>query len=470
MNIKVQLVIEDGSEHDTLVQEVASFSRQTLTPETLGLTLAEAKTLLAQVQETMASQQVADYLDHQHTCPACGRQRARKGQCTIVYRTLFGTLHLPSPRYYTCRCQNHQLEQKGSWSPLALLLAERTAPELLYLETKWASLMSYGLTVKHLAEVLPLDATVNTTSLRRHVASVAQRLEEALGEEQWAFVEGCQRDWDALPRPDGPLTVGLDGGYVHGRDEHQRKAGTFEVIVGKSIPTAGAAKCFGFVQGHDQKPKRRLFEVLKAQGLQMNQAITFLSDGGDTVRELQLYLSPESEHILDWFHVTMRLTMMQQLAKGVPTPADTPGQRTVTAQLERIKWYLWHGNVFRALQEIEELEWALEDVEQPAEPITKLAKTMHEFRRYIESNQAFIPNYGERYRYGEAISSAMAESTVNQLISKRFEKKQQMRWTKRGAHLLLQVRTQVCNGDLRATFEQWYPQLRSDRPSKALAA
>ena len=469
MNIKVQLVIEDGSEHDPLVQEVACFSRQTLTPETLGLTLAEAKTLLAQVQETMAGQQVADYLDHQHQCPACGRPCARKGQHTIVYRTLFGTLHLSSPRYYTCRCQDHRLEH-NSWSPLAVLLPERTAPELLYLEAKWASLMSYGLTIEHLAEVLPLDTTVNTTSLRRHVQQVAERLEGALGEEQWAFVEGCQRDWDALPRPDGPLTVGVDGGYVHGRDEQQRKAGTFEVIVGKSIPSEGAAKCFGFVVGHDHKPKRRLFEVLKAQGMQMNQSITFLSDGGESVRDLQLYLCPESEHILDWFHVTMRLTVMQQLAKGVPKPANTPEQKTVAAQLERIKWYLWHGNVFRALQEIEALEWELDEIEQGTEPLKKLAKAVREFGRYIESNEAFIPNYGERYRYGEAISSAMAESTVNQLVSKRFEKKQQMRWTKQGAHLLLQVRIQVCNGDLRATFDQWYPQLQGEPSIEARAA
>jgi hypothetical protein len=57
------------------------------------------------------------------------------------------------------------------------------------------------------------------------------------------------------------------------------------------------------VQIYDAKPKRRLFEVLKSQGHQMNQQITFLSDGGDTVRDLQLYLNPQAEHILDWFHV-----------------------------------------------------------------------------------------------------------------------------------------------------------------------
>jgi hypothetical protein len=45
-----------------------------------------------------------------------------------------------------------------------------------------------------------------------------------------------------------------------------------------------SSKCFGFVNRYDTKPKRRLFEMLKSQGMQMNQAVTFLSDGGDTVR------------------------------------------------------------------------------------------------------------------------------------------------------------------------------------------
>jgi len=49
------------------------------------------------------------------------------------------------------------------------------------------------------------------------------------------------------------------------------------------------------------------------------------------------------------------------------------------------------------------------------------------------------------------------ESTVNQVVSRRMVKQQQMRWTQRGAHLLLQVRTQVLNEDLREIFGRWYP-------------
>ena len=85
-----------------------------------------------------------------------------------------------------------------------------------------------------------------------------------------------------------------------------------------------------------------------------------------------------------------------------------------------------------------------------------------EFRHYIESNRDAIPNYGDRRRHGERVSTAFAESTVNQVISKRTVKKQQMGWTERGAHLLLQVRTQVLNDDLRATFERWYPGMKAD--------
>ena len=75
-------------------------------------------------------------------------------------------------------------------------------------------------------------------------------------------------------------------------------------------------------------------------------------------------------------------------------------------------------------------------------------------------NRTSIPNYGDRYRHGEAISTSFVESTVNQVISKRMVKKQQMRWTELGAHRLLQVRTQVLNDDLRSTFERWYPGLK----------
>jgi hypothetical protein len=79
-------------------------------------------------------------------------------------------------------------------------------------------------------------------------------------------------------------------------------------------------------------------------------------------------------------------------------------------------------------------------------------------------------NYGDRYRNAEIISSSFVESTVNEVISKRFVKRQQMRWTKAGAHQLLQVRIQVLNEELRTTFGRWYPGMKVEEVKEAQKA
>jgi hypothetical protein len=79
--------------------------------------------------------------------------------------------------------------------------------------------------------------------------------------------------------------------------------------------------------------------------MQQNQQVEFLSDGGEDVRNVQLYLNPQAEHLLDWFHLTMRLTVLTQTAKGLPEKIGEDEERyelrsEVLKNLERIKWYL----------------------------------------------------------------------------------------------------------------------------------
>ena len=97
----------------------------------------------------------------------------------------------------------------------------------------------------------------------------------------------------------------------------------------------------------------------------------------------------------------------------------------------------------------------------------KLAAGLAEFEICISNNREFIPNFGERYRQGETISTAFVESTINQVVSRRFVKKQQMQWTLKGAHLLLQARTKVLHDDLEAVFRRWYPQFRTEKKAAA---
>lgn len=166
----------------------------------------------------------------------------------------------------------------------------------------------------------------------------------------------------------------------------------------------------------------------------MNQQITFVSDGADNLRDLQVYLNPQAEHVLDWFHIAMRLTVLGQYAKGVSRLDRRMGEDMLEV-LERIRWYLWHGNLYEALRWIESAEWDAEGLGHELEErhpgqnhpgLRKLHKGICEFKTYIEGNGGNVPNYGERWRHGEVISTSFVESTVNAVVGKRFCKKQQM--------------------------------------------
>jgi hypothetical protein len=239
MRFLIHLAAE--SEAGQRLQEIACLERNEPRLENIGLSLREAKQLLAAIQTKIVEQQVANYLETQRPCPRCGRIRDLNGSHEVTFQTLFGNLKLRSQRWNHCGCQPNPAK---TFSPLSELLKEHVSPERLYLETKWASLISFELAAHLLKDALPVAETVNAASVRNHLHRVAERAEAALGEERGSFIEGCPQQWAALPHPPPPLTVGIDGGYVrHWEDKKTH----FEVIVGKSMCEEGPSRCFGFV-------------------------------------------------------------------------------------------------------------------------------------------------------------------------------------------------------------------------------
>jgi hypothetical protein len=139
-------------------------------------------------------------------------------------------------------------------------------------------------------------------------------------------------------------------------------------------------------------------------------------------------------------------------------------------QIERLKWALWHGQVDKALGKIDDLETSIESCNETYARFPRLVKALAELRTSIVHNRHLIPNYGERYHHGEAIATGFVESTVNEVVSKRFCKKQQMQWSKEGAHLLLQTRVRTLNGELGAIFKRWYPDMDLEVEEISVAA
>jgi len=245
VQLKIQLVsvAEDGSER---AEDLVVLTKEHEQLEQLGLTLGEGKQLLREGQRRVMQQQSTAFLAVQMACPTCGRQRSIKDHKTLGLRTLFGKISLDSPRLRQC-CR--QADGPASISPLTQLISDRSTPELQYLETRWASLVSYGLTVRALRDFLPVDEELNISTVRRTALDVAGRCEAELGPEQPMFIEGCQAQWDDLPRPDLPLTVGLDGGYVHSSHQRTKRDGWFAA---GSLPAS---------LHHERRPNRALSTV-----------------------------------------------------------------------------------------------------------------------------------------------------------------------------------------------------------------
>src|SRR4051794_12852720 len=350
MPMRVQIQVRIVSDDETVLSDdvIACFDKGDDHLEEIGLSLEQAKTVLASAQTRLVAAQAASFLARHRCCELCGRHLQSKGRCRLLFRTAFGTIPLISPRLHRCACQP---AGSKTFSPLTALFTGHTAPELLYLETRWASLMSYGLTAGLLKDVLPVDAKTNAATIRNHLHKVATRQEADLGDERPRFLEGDPADGKELPVPEGPIIVGLDGAYLRSWHDKNRK---FEVIVGKSVPEVRDHRYFGLVQTHDDKPGRRLFEVLRAQNLRMNQSLTFLTDGGDSVRSFLDGISPGAEHYLDWFHITMRMTVLSQYAKGL-AHHNSVEALALQSRVKRIKWRLWHGDTDVALSRAGEL-------------------------------------------------------------------------------------------------------------------
>jgi hypothetical protein len=180
------------------------------------------------------------------------------------------------------------------------------------------------------------------------------------------------------------------------------------------------------------------------------------SDGGDSVCTLVGDLPAGSEHHLDWFHVAMRLTGLGQYARGLAhyNPIEATALQD---RLERIKWRLWHGDADEALTRARALAEDVAALVSGYPGLTRLVKATAGLTTYIGNNSAAITDYAERWDHGEIISTAFVESTVDLVVSRRLAKKQQMQWSRKGAHRLLQTRTRTLDGTLHDLFTSWYP-------------
>jgi hypothetical protein len=147
----------------------------------------------------------------------------------------------------------------------------------------------------------------------------------------------------------------------------------------------------------------------------------------------------------------MRIQHVAQAAMSWPDASaeDRKAGASLAETIERIKWRLWHGQVRRGLDLIAETMATLEATAEAVSPATlKVTRLLGELETYVCGQSDIIIDYATAGRREEPISTAVTESTVQWLVHRRMNAQQQMRWTPRGAHLMLKVRCAVINGSL----------------------
>jgi len=252
---------------------------------------------------------------------------------------------------------------------------------------------------------------------------------------------------------------------------------SFEIFLAQVSNDDGQQIVFSSMPAEADRQREQLRGVLRGLGATPTTPVTILSDGAEGPRSLgeAASLGP-THHVLDWFHLSMRIQHVAQTAKGWPDASA--GDRRTGADLadaiERIRWRLWHGQVKRALDLIRETLVTLDTtgaaVSSPvaaAAAAAKVARVLRELERYVSGQSELIIDYATARRRDEPISTATTESTVQWLLHRRMNAQQQMRWSPRGAHLMLKVRTAVMNGTLErdhTTAERW-----AQRPFRSAA-
>ena len=184
--------------------------------------------------------------------------------------------------------------------------------------------------------------------------------------------------------------------------------------------------------------------------------LTAFTDGAPGLRSILSEAGCKKPPIADWFHIAMRLQHAKQAASGLST--DTPGRMQAKAvivpEVERLHWRIWNGkakNAQRTLERVRKVMHVFQGERSHramAVPSSrKLWRALREVDNYLRGQSTRLVNYAERYR-----ADLRVGTSANFPVNRRMNKAQQMRWSRRGADLPLQVRCAIYNGAFGSGF------------------
>ncbi len=312
-----------------------------------------------------------------------------------------------------------------------------------------------------LKQVFPIDAGKDPETVRRHTLKIGAALRN-----------------DVVAAPEmamAAIAVSLDSTFIRSCEDGERH---LEVRVGNVETQTGGRQVFGAVAKTDTDVKVLICQSLDAVGRTEDTVLTAFTDGCSGLRRILGDAGISELPILDWFHIGMRLQHLKQTAGALAAddPARVAAKAVIIEEVERLHWRLWNGKARDAQISIDRIRAVMHRFQgeqgerKSIAPSRKLWTALHALDGYLTGQSDWMVNYAERHRAGLRVGTAITEGTANFLVNRRMNKSQQMRWSRRGANLLLQVRCAVYNGTLGSGHGQKFHPANDTHPLAAIAA
>jgi hypothetical protein len=405
----------------------------------LGLTLAQGKQLVALVQQEIVTAQSRDHAAQRPLCRSCGAACQVKDYRPHRIATVFGQVALRLPRFRCAGCGG--TEAGHGWPSHC-----RSTPELDQLRAHLATLVPYRIAAGVLEHFLPIEAGITHETLRGCTLKLGEDLRDA-----------------AVAEPAGvapAITVSVDSTYIRSCEDGQRH---LEVRLGNVETSNGARQVFAAVAKTDTPIEALIQRGLKEVGHTADTELTAFTDGCPGLRSILVKAGVTAPPYLDWFHIAMRLHHAEKTASTLPvdTPERENARAVIVAEVDRLHWRIWNGKAKDAKLTLERIRQVMPvfqgQGDRKRDPSSRrLWTALREIDHYLTSQSAWLVNYAERHRAGLRVGTSITEGTANFLVNRRMTKSQQMRWSRRGADLLLQVRCAGFNGKLGSSFGQLF--------------
>jgi hypothetical protein len=300
--------------------------------------------------------------------------------------------------------------------------------------------MTYRVAAGVLQHLLPVDAGRSPETLRNHTLRIGEQLGTATSDQPTTAAAAA-------------ITVSVDSTFIRSREEGERH---LEVRVGNVETASRGRQVFGAVAKADTDISALIRQSLRAVGRTDDTELTAFTDGCPGLRSILVDAGITTPPILDWFHIAMRIQHATQAASGLPS--DGPGRMqakiVIVDEVERLRWRIWNGKAKNAKRSIDRVHRVMhvykDELGQHTRnaPSRRLWHALLDVDGYFRRQSSWLVNYAKRYRAELRVGTSITEGTANFLVNRRMNKSQQMRWSRRGADLLLQVRCAVYNGTL----------------------